>query len=346
MSTDLAPIAGFVLAVAVLLHFVPLWRRQRLWFAVTVPAGFSDTQEARGALRRYRTIVWTVSAAAAAALVGGTRPGLGWLAALGMFVQAAGATVAFAVVHRQVRRYGVAAPTIRWIEIPAVRERLPGGLWSVVAPVTLLLGAALVVHLFSDRLPDRWPIDRDADGVPERWVDRTWRHTYGPIAMGAIVALFQIAMAYVILRGSPSGREPGTEAWTRRFRRAVLRLLVAGVWFVAAMMCALALGPLVTGGPRPGALGWIVPVALLAWLVPLAVQILWLMRDQSSGTDGTPDDRWKLGLFYFNPDDPAVMVEKRFGVGYTLNFGNRGLWWILGAGVLAFLVILTVLPAP
>ena len=88
MTPDLAPIAGFVLFVALLLHFVPLWRRDRLWFAVTVPAGFSETHEARGALRRYRTIVWVLSAAAVASLIGGSRLGLGWLAAFGMFVQA------------------------------------------------------------------------------------------------------------------------------------------------------------------------------------------------------------------------------------------------------------------
>lgn len=41
-------------------------------------------------------------------------------------------------------------------------------------------------------------------------------------------------------------------------------------------------------------------------------------------TDGLADDRhWKLGVFHVNPEDPAVLVEKRSGVGYTLNFGNR-----------------------
>jgi hypothetical protein len=343
MSTDLAPIAGVVLLFAVLLHFVPLWRRQQLWFAVTVPSGFSDTPAARASLRRYRTIVWALSAAAVACLVGGSRLGLGWLAASGLFVQAAGATVAFALVHRRMRRYGVAAPTVRSIELPAVPERLPGGVWSAIGPLALLLGATLVLSQHADRLPERWPVDRDAAGVPARWVARTWKHTYGPLVLGAIAAAFQIAMAHVILQYSPSGRVPGTEAWTRRFRRAVLGLLIGGAWFAAALMAAAAIGPLVTGRPGPGAFGSIVPLALLVWLLPLVVRIVWLTRDRSSGTDGTPDDRWKLGLFYVNPDDPAVMVEKRFGVGYTVNFGSRALLWLLAAGVLAFLAMLLVI---
>lgn len=35
------------------------------------------------------------------------------------------------------------------------------------------------------------------------------------------------------------------------------------------------------------------------------------------------DDRyWYGGIFYNNPDDPAVFVPRRFGFGWTINFGN------------------------
>jgi uncharacterized membrane protein len=44
--------------------------------------------------------------------------------------------------------------------------------------------------------------------------------------------------------------------------------------------------------------------------------------------DRTPDKYWKLGVFYFNRDDPAVVAEKRFGLGYTLNFA-RPMTWII-----------------
>ncbi len=51
-------------------------------------------------------------------------------------------------------------------------------------------------------------------------------------------------------------------------------------------------------------------------------------------TDGLADERhWKWGIFYVNRDDSALLVEKRFGVGYTLNFGNP--WGIaIMAGIL------------
>jgi uncharacterized membrane protein len=54
----------------------------------------------------------------------------------------------------------------------------------------------------------------------------------------------------------------------------------------------------------------------------------------------TPDRCWKWGLIYDNPDDPAVIVEKRFGIGYTVNFG-RAWSWVLMAARLAVLLLLT-----
>jgi Family of unknown function (DUF5808) len=61
------------------------------------------------------------------------------------------------------------------------------------------------------------------------------------------------------------------------------------------------------------------PVALLA-VLSLLVPIL-ARRD-----DRTPDRCWKAGIFYVNPADPALFVEKRHGIGYTLNFGNPWSW--------------------
>lgn len=78
---------------------------------------------------------------------------------------------------------------------------------------------------------------------------------------------------------------------------------------------------------------WIIvgPVLLIAaasMLLPLLVK-----------TGGRPpDDKWK-GVFYSNPDDPAVLVPKRYGIGYTLNFANPWSWVVLA-------VILLLVAAP
>ena len=39
--------------------------------------------------------------------------------------------------------------------------------------------------------------------------------------------------------------------------------------------------------------------------------------------DNNPDDvHWKLGFIYYNPEDSKVLIPKRYGIGWTLNFAN------------------------
>ncbi|MGM0854910.1 MAG: DUF1648 domain-containing protein [Bacillota bacterium] len=54
------------------------------------------------------------------------------------------------------------------------------------------------------------------------------------------------------------------------------------------------------------------------------------------------DQYWKGGLFYFNPEDPSIFVEKRFGVGWTLNFA-RPMGYLILVGPLLVIVIITLL---
>lgn len=55
------------------------------------------------------------------------------------------------------------------------------------------------------------------------------------------------------------------------------------------------------------------------------------------------DDNWKWGLFYYNPNDPSAMIEKRSGIGYTLNFGNK--WAVIGFVVLLlFIMSISLIP--
>jgi hypothetical protein len=37
---------------------------------------------------------------------------------------------------------------------------------------------------------------------------------------------------------------------------------------------------------------------------------------------------YRLGLFYVNPEDPHLWVEKRFGMGWTLNYARPAAKWV------------------
>jgi uncharacterized membrane protein len=56
----------------------------------------------------------------------------------------------------------------------------------------------------------------------------------------------------------------------------------------------------------------------------------------AAGTDRDDDRFWKAGLLYVNRDDPALVAAARFGVGWTLNFGNPAAWLIIAGTVTAW----------
>jgi uncharacterized membrane protein len=43
---------------------------------------------------------------------------------------------------------------------------------------------------------------------------------------------------------------------------------------------------------------------------------------------------WKLGIFYYNPDNPSEVVDKRNGIGTTINFGSKH-----GRRIFAFMMV-------
>jgi len=96
---------------------------------------------------------------------------------------------------------------------------------------------------------------------------------------------------------------------------------------------------------------------LLILVLLLASILILFWHPQRSRTSATPspdrertspvfrdDDRfWYAGYFYNNPDDPALFVPKRFGFGWTLNFGHpRSTLFLIG--LLLLLLVLLALP--
>ena len=98
-------------------------------------------------------------------------------------------------------------------------------------------------------------------------------------------------------------------------------------------------------------------IFLLIWgfLVVLVLVLLWhphrsrtksrrFADSQLTSEVYRDDDRyWYGGFFYNNPDDPALFVEKRYGLGWTLNFGHPQARLVLIVSLVA-IIVLSILP--
>jgi uncharacterized membrane protein len=338
MSADAVGISVIVLLIALLFHWLPLWRRSGLWFGVTVAPDFRATPEGQRVLRQYRMEMWAVSVVSWAVLWAGFRGEANWMLAAGPLLQALGAVIAFARGRNRTRPYAQPSGGMRAAPLDAASEHLPGGPCGIIVPYAALAATAIFLNANWQRLPSWLAVHWGLNGTPDRWAERTWRNVDGPLLAGFLVVALMHVLGYMIVARSPRGRMAETADWTARFRRANLRMIVGLGWMLAGLFSALSLNPLLARGDAMFFPVWLMLGATLGVTAVFVWPIIRISQESGSGSDGTPDACWKLGQIYYNPNDPALMVEKRFGVGYTINFGNRASWLLIGLLVVIVLV--------
>ena len=298
-----------ILLLSALFHFLPGWTRPDLFFAVTVDPAFRRAEAGRRILLRYRLILWSFTAGAAGLLLATGFEGM-------VLVQAAGFAIALAVARRQTFAHAVPPSAIVEVDLAAPPETLPGGPLVALLPVASLAVLALWAARNWDRLPARLPVHWGLHG-PDRWIARTTIGVYGFVAVHAAICVGLGLLAWGILHWSPRAVDD------RRFRRRNVWMILLISYFPAAQAWIVLLQPAAMGLWWGGALTAVIAIFL----------ILLVHSGQGNGGspagDRTPDTCWKWGIFYFNRADSSVFVAKRFGIGYTVNFGNRWSWAVL-----------------
>jgi len=100
---------------------------------------------------------------------------------------------------------------------------------------------------------------------------------------------------------------------------------------------------------------WLFLSLMSGLLIVLVLALLWhpqrsRTKTSTSADRGSTDavfrdddQYWSGGVFYNNPDDPALFVPKRFGLGWTLNFGHPQAKLVL-IGVLVVILVTSLLP--
>jgi uncharacterized membrane protein len=315
------PLILFLLFLTVFAHFLPEWTRPDVFFAVTIDPAFRRGGAGRHILRQYRMILWTTTVASVGLLL---ETGLLEM----VLLQIGGFLGALTLARRRVLGHAAPPPTTVEVDLRAPSEKFPGGALAALLPLVSPALLALWVSRHWTQLPERIPVHIGLHGV-DRWVPRTTAGVYGFIGTQAALCMILVVSAWGVLHWSRrlSGLRADA-ARDRQFRRLNVHLLLAAAYFLAAAAWIALLKPAAAG------------LAGIGILLLVAIYCFRLIRVSRSiptaaGEDRTPDACWKLGIFYFNPADPSVFVVKRFGIGYTLNFGNRWTWAVLGVIIMA-----------
>ena len=328
---------GAVLAAVVALCWMlPNVSPPGVLFGVTVGPAAAEGREGARAIRLYRlALLLGVWAPVLLWALGLSRRSVAWLvvAALALVPEI---LVAYLVGHaraRALRPPGPVSPPGSAGPAPSpvlAAERPPGrsiGRTLLGALGYLLLAASMLWLAAAYRsLPDPFPVHAGASGQPDRWAPKSPAVVFLAPAIGLGLMLF-LELIRRLLR---SPRLVHAGAYASRSARSVDTLLLVVQLFLGALLSLVALG---TAGILPG---WVLlagalaaPLVLLCFLVGFVARLARERRDWPPHGDGLPDAAWKLGLVYFNAADPALLVPRRFGVGWTLNFARPAAWALL-----------------
>ena len=185
-------------------------------------------------------------------------------------------------------------------------ERLPGGPIGQVGPFLLLAVGAIWLYASWDRLPPRLPVHWNYRFDPDRFVNRTPSGAATPLLLGLALCalLFAIQLGVVYLAPRTTLRAPS------------LKIALAGEYFCAFACCGV-LGASISAGRM------LAPVIALSFAGTVALLVgTWLSARRQPRPPVRNPSAWRGGIFYVDRDDPAVLVPKRSGLGYTFNLGN------------------------
>jgi uncharacterized membrane protein len=333
--------APILLALAfggLMMHFLPSMSRPDIFFAVTVPYEFRLDHRARAIRREYRLLIWAVTLLASVVAVLGPKPG--WMLA-SMSTQWVGSWAAWAIAHRRVKPFAlvVSPSSPRVASLEPRTQGIPGGPVVAAVPLLVIAGSALLLWLNWDLIPDRFPSRWSSDGTPTRWRTRTVWGVFGPLVMAGAVTTMMLWMARASGTSTRQVAATGNAAQLeRRFKRGHAVYLVLSAYCMAVLFSLMGVRPVLARTTRLPTGMWIILALVMVSSFGLMV---WMYRFGQGGRrqvptgevvppgDGSPDEGWKAGIIYYNPADPALLVERRMGWGWTLNFGHKGSWLIV-----------------
>lgn len=302
-------VAGSTLALPYITH-------RDLLFGVPVPQGFRSTEVGQRALRVYRTSIAIPAVAGLLGILVFHNPMINIVA---MFATAVASIVSFVTQNRGLKPYAVQPPQVHRTALTA-DEPLPWFVWLGLVPLVVLAGSAAYLHVHWDQIPLRYPVHFDLNGTPNRWAQRTFRGVYGPLILGSELTLLLFGFALA--------------GWYGSRRSEPMRKPMVIVMLAVELTIAVSFGqiPLQSTGFIHLPILWLAFGPLL-----LIVPAIWYAIRESNKPreplDPTPNECWKGGIIYYNPNDAALFVQRRDGVGFTVNMANR--WsWVLYGGLL------------
>lgn len=213
-------------------------------------------------------------------------------------------------------------------------------LWLESGVVVLTLFPFFLLTFYYSQLPESIPVHWNLSGEPDRWEQKSFFSVFFPSLLALWLQVFLVIIKNDIVQARfrvPSGE---TAAHIVSLKETSL-LANVGLIDWCRLLCGslmasvslLALSVIETDFPFASGINslvWASLTVLLGGIAFFIFRMILINREIKAVTGQitfqTADEMagWDAGgLYYYNPNDTAFMVEKPGGMGYTLNFAHK-----------------------
>ncbi|MGF2054836.1 DUF1648 domain-containing protein [Vagococcus fluvialis] len=236
---------------------------------------------------------------------------------------------------------------------------------KLIFPTSYLVGINLAFVLVTvlltvfnyQNIPDKLVTQWDFNMNPTTITEKTWGSVMMIPAMQVFITIVMAIsnQAYLSAKQQIDGKNPtASSTKSKKFRRqsSLLNLVISiltQLLFVAIQLVTV----FESISPK------VVMILSLVFTILIIGLVLWFSLYYGQSGDrlktiaineeeapkgnivtGDDDENWKLGMFYFNKQDPSFWVEKRMGVGMTFNLAKWQSWaFLIGVIVLPLLLV-------
>jgi uncharacterized membrane protein len=318
--------------------WLPVMRGERAFFGARVERETYHGEEGRRTLRNYRlTLAAVFLLVTALGYFFAARHAEPLLLALSCVGTALSALVVYAAYARSLRPFAVETRATRFAS-PLRTRRLADytHAWLEAAIITVSAATFLLLLYFYPRLPALIPVHWDAAGRADDWARKGLASVFFVPALGLYMQVFFLVLKYDISRAKMTLPDAHAEEYLRgkeQFLLANVRLLDWVRAGTAALFALISLMAITTSLPAFSRYDFWLNAAVGATAALMLAGIFYFIyRMMRVNTDlgarfgedyvlrASDEQHWRHGgLTYHNPDDPALVVEKLVGLGYTIN---------------------------
>ena len=235
--------------------------------------------------------------------------------------------------------------------------------WAYYIVSLILIVTSVIISLIHyPALPDQIPTHFDINMNPDSWSPKSPLTVLTMPFFNLLIMAIMLGTAIILVKAKLQ-LSPQNPALSFAQHRLYRRYMGHGIGFLAlGLAVAFTLFSFITIFPDFKPPFWFVLTMILVSCLPMIIMPIYAGQGgcklkpniseadalaagyQSNETKETfpgrgDDKHWALGMFYHNPDDPALMVEDRFGGNIGFNYSHTGVKIVVAVFALALIAL-------